>query len=145
MAVGVLTALAIVTGTVVTGTGPHAGDVDVRRWAFDISTVARVHSMFVLLAVAFGLGLALQLRTETRPVRDRSTKVLSSWMFIAVLQGGIGYLQYFTGVPEVLVGAHIAGATSLWAVTVWLVLGLTSRPAGNRAPIGDSSANSRSM
>jgi heme a synthase len=137
--IGVLTALAIVTGTVVTGTGPHAGDVDVRRWAFDISTVARLHSMSVLVTVAIALWLALRLRNETTAVRARSTKVLSAWMFIAVLQGGVGYVQYFTGVPEVLVGAHIAGATTLWGVTVWLVLGLTERPSVERAPAGVSS------
>jgi hypothetical protein len=42
-------------------------------------------------------------------------------MFLAVVQGGIGYLQYFNGVPEVLVGTHLAGATALWVATVHLV------------------------
>ena len=123
---------AIVTGTVVTGTGPHAGDEDVRRWGFDISTVARVHSVLVLATVASALVLALQLRREPVAVRDRSTRTLSAWMFIAVLQGGVGYVQYFTGVPEMLVGAHIAGATGLWVATVWLVLGVLDRTARRR-------------
>ena len=52
--------------------------------------------------------------------------MLSTWMFVAVLQGGIGYVQYFTGVPEMLVGAHIAGATALWVVTVMLVGSIVS-------------------
>ena len=51
---------------------------------------------------------------------------LSSWLFVAVLQAAIGYVQYFNGVPELLVGLHVAGATALWAMTVWLVLA-TSR------------------
>jgi heme a synthase len=46
---------------------------------------------------------------------------VSSWMFLAVLQGGIGYLQYFNDVPAVLAGAHVAGATALWVVTVQFV------------------------
>ncbi len=56
---------------------------------------------------------------------------LSAWLFVAVLQGAIGYLQYFTGVPELLVGAHLAGATGLWVVTLALmldVLGSGRRP-----------------
>jgi cytochrome c oxidase assembly protein subunit 15 len=130
--VTVLTALAIVTGTVVTGTGPHAGEEDVRRWGFDISTVARIHSVFVLATVITALGLAMQIRREPDEVRERSTRTLSAWMFIAVLQGGIGYVQYFTGVPEMLVGAHIAGATALWVATVWLALGVTATGSTRR-------------
>jgi cytochrome c oxidase assembly protein subunit 15 len=47
---------------------------------------------------------------------------VSSWIFIGLLQGAIGYIQYFNGVPELLVGLHVAGATTLWSMTVWLVL-----------------------
>ena len=143
-AVGTLTALALVTGTVVTGTGPHAGEEDVRRWGFDISTVARIHSVCVLLAVGAALLFALQLRREPSDIRQRSTKTLSAWMFVAVLQGGVGYVQYFTGVPEILVGAHIAGATFLWVATVWLVLGVRE-PQAEETPIALSGAIARSM
>ena len=145
IAVTALTAAAIVTGTVVTGTGPHAGEEDVRRWGFDISTVARVHSTFVLATVAIAIALAVQLRREPPTVRHRSTAILSAWMFIAVLQGGVGYVQYFTGVPEILVAAHIAGATGLWVVTVWLALELTRRIPAVEVSQVDSSAVVRSM
>ena len=47
---------------------------------------------------------------------------LSSWIFVALLQAAIGYIQYFNDVPALLVGLHVAGATALWAMTVWLVL-----------------------
>jgi heme a synthase len=116
------TALAIVTGTVVTGTGPHAGDEDVRRWGFDISTVARIHSTAVWMAVALALVLALQLRRRRGRAATAANRTMSAWMFVAIVQGGIGYLQYFTGVPEVLVAAHITGATALWVLTVWLAI-----------------------
>jgi len=124
--VGIMTALAIATGTVVTGTGPHAGDVDVRRWGFDISTVSRIHSLTVIAVVAVALIFATQLRREPRSVASALRPTFSTWMFLAIVQGGIGYVQYFTGVPEVLVAAHIAGATSLWVATVWLVTGVSS-------------------
>ncbi|MGB3736480.1 MAG: COX15/CtaA family protein [Ilumatobacter sp.] len=118
-ALTVVTAAALVTGTVVTGAGPHAGEQDVRRFGFDISQVARLHSGTVIIAVAIGAALALSL-AQAGDVSVRNA--VSSWMFVAILQGGIGYAQYFTGVPELLVGTHIAGATLLWVVTVRLFL-----------------------
>jgi cytochrome c oxidase assembly protein subunit 15 len=135
-AMTVMTALALVTGTVVTGTGPHAGDEHVRRWGFDISTVARVHSATVLVAVALALAVTWSIRSD-RASREQLGPVLSTWMFVAVVQGGIGYLQYFTGVPELLVGAHIAGATALWVITVWLWTALSGdASAVHRATVG---------
>ncbi|MGB0114242.1 MAG: COX15/CtaA family protein [Ilumatobacteraceae bacterium] len=131
-AVGALTALALVTGTVVTGTGPHAGDEAARRWGFDISRVAQIHSIAVWIAIAAFVVLLVALRRR-RGEFDRLATVLSTWMFVALVQGGIGYVQYFNGVPEVLVGAHLAGATALWVTTVHLIqVGV--------APIGAESA-----
>jgi cytochrome c oxidase assembly protein subunit 15 len=121
LGLSVLTASAIVTGTVVTGTGPHAGEEDVRRFGFDISGVARIHSLTVLLAasIAVVLLVAVVRRPELRP---RIGSALTNWTLLAVVQGAIGYVQYFNDVPELLVGAHIAGATALWVMTVRLVL-----------------------
>jgi cytochrome c oxidase assembly protein subunit 15 len=127
-AFGALTAAALATGTVVTGTGPHAGDEEARRWGFDISRVAQIHSVTVWFAIAAFLVLVVALRRD-REEFDRVSGVLSTWMFIAVVQGGIGYVQYFNGVPEVLVGMHLAGATALWVATVHLVqIGLAPVP-----------------
>ena len=125
--IAVLTAAALVTGTVVTGTGPHAGDEDVRRWGFEIATVARIHSITVLLAIGAGLVFAMLLRSDPE-LRQRHSSELSTWMFVAVVQGGIGYLQYFSGVPELLVGAHLAGATALWVATVWMCSSVLAAP-----------------
>jgi cytochrome c oxidase assembly protein subunit 15 len=113
-----LTAAALATGTVVTGTGPHAGEEDVRRFGFDISNVAQIHSVTVIVAVAVAVALALWVgrRRELAPLQAP----MSSWLFVGLLQGGLGYAQYFTGVPELLVGYHILGATVLWVQTVRL-------------------------
>jgi cytochrome c oxidase assembly protein subunit 15 len=120
-AVTVGTAVAIVAGTVVTGAGPHAGDEDVQRFDIAISTAARIHGIAVMLTVATAVVLAL--RVQRRPM-DRAVLAapISSWLFVAVLQGAIGYIQYFIDVPALLVGLHVAGATALWAMTVWLLL-----------------------
>ena len=118
---GALVAAALVTGTVVTGAGPHAGDETARRYGFDISTVAEVHSVVVWATIAVFLTLVVVLR-RTPSLHRRLSSMLSTWTFVAVIQGGIGYLQYFTDVPAVLVAAHVAGATALWVFTVRLML-----------------------
>jgi heme a synthase len=139
-AVATVTGAAIVAGTVVTGAGPHAGDEDVGRYDVPIADAARVHGTLVLVAVALAvvLGIRLQRHAADRPVLQG---VLSSWIFVALLQAAIGYIQYFNDVPALLVGIHVAGATALWAMTVWLVLATTAvEPARSmdvdRAPAG---------
>jgi cytochrome c oxidase assembly protein subunit 15 len=139
-ALGVFVAASLVTGTVVTGAGPHAGDETARRYGFDISAVAEVHSVTVWIAVAVFLALVVMLRRTRGPsvapperLSDRLSWYITTWMFLAVLQGGIGYLQYFNGVPAVLVAAHVAGATALWVVTVnFLLAGLEPTDPGER-------------
>lgn len=122
-----LTAAALVTGTVVTGTGPHAGEQDVRRFGFDISNVARMHSATVLMALAVAGLLAWTIRVgadSTAGVRV----ALSGWIFVGLLQAAVGYTQYFNGVPELLVGIHIALATGLWVMTIRLLLAAVETP-----------------
>ena len=106
--IGVLGVLAIVTGTVVTATGPHAGDENAVRFGFELTSVARVHSISVIALVATLIFVAFRLRSIT-PSKDVS-EAISILLMAAVLQGAIGYTQYLTGVPVVLVGAHIIGA-----------------------------------
>jgi cytochrome c oxidase assembly protein subunit 15 len=120
LALGVLVAASLATGTVVTGAGPHAGDETARRYGFDISTVAEIHSVTVWIAVASFLALVVVLRRD-RALFDRLSRNVSTWMFVAVVQGGIGYLQYFNDIPATLVAAHVAGATALWVITVQFV------------------------
>jgi cytochrome c oxidase assembly protein subunit 15 len=121
-----LTSLAIFTGTLVTGTGPHAGDEEARRFGFDISDISRVHGVTVMATIATAL-LLTRLATRRADDRSRLQPTLTSWLFVAVLQAVVGYVQYFNGVPAVLVAIHVTGATGLFVVTVQLVLD-TSRP-----------------
>jgi cytochrome c oxidase assembly protein subunit 15 len=123
------TALAIVAGTVVTGTGPHAGDDRARRFTFlSISWVARIHSVIVWIAVLIAVSLLWHLRKRAHD-REVLDAPLTVWMCVAMLQGGVGYLQYANGVPAALVAVHVALATTLWATSVWLWCA-TSRPSG---------------
>ena len=120
-ALAAVTGAAIVVGTVVTGAGPHAGSEDVQRFDVDIAGSARVHGVLVTAAIALAFVLALRVQ---RVAGDRLVLqgAVSSWIFVALLQAAVGYVQYFNEVPALLVGVHVAGATGLWAATVWLVL-----------------------
>ena len=119
-----LCGIAIVAGTVVTGTGPHAGDEKAIRLAFDLRAITRVHSVFVLLCV--GLTLFLFLRITKRATEWQVLgRPMELFLGLAVAQGALGYLQYFAGVPAQLVAIHIALAIAVW-ISV-LRLGLASR------------------
>lgn len=132
----VLTAVALVTGTVVTGAGPHAGDEEARRFGVAIADAARVHGTSVVLAVAAMLALAWRLRS--RPAeRAELAEWISAWILVALLQGAIGYIQYFSEVPALLVGIHVLGATVLWAITFGMVMG--TLPARRQVSVVDRS------
>jgi heme a synthase len=131
----VLTAAALVTGTVVTGTGPHAGDEEARRFGVEIADAARVHGTTVVLAAAAMVALAWRLRWR-RSERDELAEWISAWILVALLQGAIGYIQYFSEVPALLVGIHVFGATVLWAITVAMTL--RTLPARRAVPVNDA-------
>jgi heme a synthase len=124
------TAVAIAAGTVVTGTGPHAGDDQARRFTFlSVKWVTRIHSGIVWIAVLMAVSLLWHLRKRAHD-REVLDAPLTAWICVAVAQGGVGYLQYANGVPASLVAVHVALATTLWAVSVWLWCA-TSRASGS--------------
>lgn len=111
VALVVAACVAIVTGTVVTATGPHAGDEDAIRFGFELVSVVRVHSLTVITTVSLLVILLIKSRRDSNSEYRDS---LTSLAFVAVSQGAIGYVQYFTGVPVVLVAAHIIGAVAFF-------------------------------
>ncbi|MFM8946626.1 MAG: COX15/CtaA family protein [Actinomycetota bacterium] len=120
--------VSILTGTVVTGTGPHAGDEESRRFGFDIESVARLHGSTVLVTVALLLGLIVVVRRRSDSW-ERLGGPLEALLAIAVVQGTVGYVQYFNDIPAVLVGVHVAGATALMIAVVRLAFRVFSRPS----------------
>jgi cytochrome c oxidase assembly protein subunit 15 len=107
--------LVIVLGTLVTGSGPHAGDAQAKRFGFDIRTVAWIHADVVIFLL--GITLAFYVAQGTS---QSTKKAIQIFAFIALAQGGIGYIQYFTGIPEILVAAHLLGATLVW-IAAWRI------------------------
>ncbi len=134
---GLLVAAAciLVSGTVVTSTGPHGGDAKAKRFDLYLPHVARVHGSFVILFLGLTLVTFWFLRRTRAPMEVLQR--LGVLLTVSVAQGAIGYIQYFNGIPALLVGFHIAGATAVWAATVSFYLGLFQRPAEAAAPAAD--------
>ncbi len=120
-------ALAVIAaGTVVTGTGPHGGDETAHRFQLVMTDVARVHGVLVFGLVGLTIALGLMLRREgAAPAVQRALVVL---LAIEVGQAAIGYTQYFTGVPPLLVAVHVIGALGVWIGAMRVRLALWSRP-----------------
>ena len=118
-------AVAIFLGTVVTGAGPHGGDPDVERLHLGVREAARMHGIAVVIFLVVTLWTLWQVRRAGAP-RDllRAGEVL---LAVSVAQAGVGYAQYFTGVPVLLVGIHIAGAAAVWAAALRFLLAFTVR------------------
>jgi len=135
-----LAMVVVTTGTVVTATGPHGGDEEAKRFALDLPTVARIHGTSVVVFLGLVLGTLWLLRRTRAPGEVQGR--LGLLLVAVVVQGAIGYAQYLSGIPELLVGFHLAGATAVWAATVWFVLGLVVRePApGSGAPASGNPA-----
>jgi cytochrome c oxidase assembly protein subunit 15 len=107
--------IVIVLGTIVTGSGPHAGDEKAQRFGFDIRSAAILHAD----AVIFLMGLTIALLVAAS-VAQSTKKAIYLFFAVSLAQGAIGYIQYFNGVPEVLVVAHLAGATIFW-IAAWRI------------------------
>lgn len=117
-------AIVVFTGTVVTASGPHAGDEQAARLDLVVSDVARVHGIAVWLLIAITLGL-LRVARHTPAVR-RAASIL---VVVLAAQAAVGYTQYFNGVPAALVAVHIVGAISVWWGATHVVLSVkTANP-----------------
>ncbi|CAB4594922.1 MAG: hypothetical protein F2583_01465 [Actinobacteria bacterium] len=108
-----LTGSAVVTGTVVTGSGPHAGDENAIRIRLAINTAAKIHSITVIICLITALVLFLMSRRDQVSWRILAHP-LERFLAIGFLQGLIGYVQYFSGLPVLLVAVHVALSVAVW-------------------------------
>ncbi|WP_413450442.1 COX15/CtaA family protein [Georgenia phoenicis] len=123
--VAVVGTVLLVLGVITTGAGPHAGDADEPyRWALDPAFISRLHALsvwaFVVLVVV-GIVLA---RREGNAAAQRTWGVL---LGVTLAQGLVGYVQYFTGLPELLVGVHMLGSALTVVAIVYAVTSLFTR------------------
>jgi cytochrome c oxidase assembly protein subunit 15 len=114
-------------GTVVTGSGPHAGDLDVPRNGLDPLQLSQLHADAVFLFV--GLTIALVVVADAGPARRAALVLLT----IELAQGLVGFVQYFTDLPILLVGFHLLGAALVSAAMTWTLLAVRE-PASLHSP-----------
>jgi cytochrome c oxidase assembly protein subunit 15 len=114
-------------GTVVTGSGPHAGDVDAPRNGLDPRALTQLHTDVVFLLLGLTVAAVVMVRTGDAPsvVRRAATSLLA----VELAQGVVGFVQYFTGLPVVLVATHLLGAALLSAATTWVLVSVRERPS----------------
>ena len=114
-----LSLLVITVGTVVTGSGPHAGDIQAKRYHIDPRIISWIHADSVIALISLTIGLWLVIKvSESAENRSFIGKKVLLFLVICLSQGLIGYIQYFTHLPEALVAAHVLGAGVIW-LTIW--------------------------
>ncbi len=119
-----LTFIVIVLGTLVTGSGPHAGDLDAPRLKLDERAISWLHADAVIALL--GVSLALLVLSEISPETKRRVKIFFA---VTLAQGLIGYIQYVLGLPELLVIIHVLGSTLVWIASwrIWLSITTAER------------------
>ena len=121
----VLVGATLAVGTVVTGSGPHSGDPAAGRNGLDPQALSQLHADLVFLLVGLTAAFWLALRATGGPSRPMG-------VLLAVLlgQGVVGFVQYYTDLPVLLVGLHLVGACVIQAYAVYAVLALRTRGPG---------------
>ena len=125
--IAAVTAVVLVIGTVVTGSGPHSGDPKAGRTGFDPELVSQLHADVVFLLVGLTVALLVALYAIDSP--DRVRHAARDLLIVQLAQGLVGYVQYFTDLPIALVLVHMLGAVLITAFTarlVWSVRGPAS-------------------
>ena len=119
-----LTFIVIVIGTLVTGSGPHAGDLDAPRLKLDERAITWLHADAVIALL--GVSLALIVLSEISPETKRRVKIFFA---VTLVQGLVGYAQYVLGLPELLVIVHVLGSTLVWIASwrIWLSITTAER------------------
>lgn len=131
----------LLTGTVVTGTGPNSGDSRADRLDFELTTVARVHGVCVWLFLACLTALVVRLVRSSPPAIGAAR-----WLLLAVVaQGALGYTQFALGVPPGLVELHVLGAIVVWSIAIQFYIHLLRPPDGGEVDGHDNDRPDRAL
>jgi cytochrome c oxidase assembly protein subunit 15 len=113
----------LAAGAATTGTGPHAGGKGAKRIPLGLEDMTRIHAETVIASVLVLLALLWVLWRTDAPSRAQDAgRIL---LAVMVVQGAIGYTQFFTHLPAVLVGVHVFGAAMVWSTALWFHHGLS--------------------
>ncbi|MEU4644049.1 COX15/CtaA family protein [Micromonospora sp. NPDC023814] len=135
----VVSAAVLVIGTWVTGSGPHAGDHGAARNGLDPESIAQVHADSVFLLIGLSVALVFAFRAVGAARAARAALVLVA---VELGQGLIGFVQYFTNLPALLVGAHMLGSCLVLLATLSVQWATRERrpvaPAPDPSPAEDA-------
>lgn len=132
-----LTWIVVLLGVLVTGAGPHAGDELSARNGLDTLLMARLHAAPVWALVAVTIVMFIMTQRAVRRGRPHARTLrrpVVAFALVVLAQGLLGYVQFFTGVPEVLVALHIIGVCTVLAAVGWLVDAHYQRPPQGEGP-----------
>lgn len=125
-------------GTVVTGSGPHAGDLDSKRNGLDPVQISQLHADAVFVFIGLTVGLLVAILATGAASQARRAVVLL--LAVELSQGTIGYVQYFTDLPIVLVGFHMLGAAVISASVTWMLLSVRNPADDERQRLSNGSS-----
>lgn len=111
-------AAVVVIGVIVTGSGPHAGDEKARRTGLNPEMISQLHVDAVFLMLGLAVACWFAARAVSSPAMAHASAML---LAVSLAQGAIGFVQYVTHLPAVLVGFHMAGACAVWVATLGVV------------------------
>src|SRR5690606_23462037 len=127
-----VSAAVIVVGVAVTGSGPHSGDPTAPRNGLDPEAVSQVHADLAFLLIGLSVGLWLALRAAGARRTARAAGVL---VVVELAQGVVGFAEYFTGLPRLLVGAPVRGSCLVWVAALAVLWAIRERqPLPERSP-----------
>jgi cytochrome c oxidase assembly protein subunit 15 len=130
-------AAVLMIGTVVTGSGPHAGDAGARRTGLDPQEISQLHTDLVFLLLGLSVALWYALRALNAPAPARRA---AAWLIaVELAQGVVGFVQYFTHLPVFAVGLHMLGASVVWVAALAVLETTRPAPAGASAPVREAS------
>ncbi len=116
-------------GTMVTGSGPHAGDVDSPRNGLDPESLSRLHALAVIALLGLSVALLVTLLVTPAPAAARAAAI--ALVAVELAQGVVGFVQYYTGLPVAVVALHLLGAALVSAALTWLLVNVRRRADEN--------------
>ena len=122
----------LAAGATTTGAGPHAGGKGAKRIPIGLEDMTRIHAEVVIASVLVLLALLWELwRTDAPRVNQDAARIL---LGVVAVQGFVGYVQFFTHLPALLVGIHVFGATMVWSTALWFHHGFSSHRPEESSP-----------
>ncbi len=124
-----VTWLVLYAGTVVTGSGPHAGDAKSPRNGLDPLQVSQLHADLVFLLIGLTVGMWFALRATGGDIRP-----VTALAAVELLQAAVGFVQYFAGLPVGVVMLHMLGAALVMVAATWLLVTVLEPAPADETP-----------